>query len=237
MKIKNVLAFYSAPFNPGLHFPRRSQSLRRTTVILAITTLLMAAWPTLAQLNSRKFRYSGRVTSAATVDQKDFRLRLFDSATGGVQLGSDQTFEDVQFVNQQFTLDLDFGASTLFGGPRWLEIATRAASSTGPYDVFNPRQEILAVPQAVTAQVADRLANTLPVENLPATVALLDTQGIFTGSPIFAPGIIAAPPFTVSSSVRIPYLAGEYIAAPTPTTRNPPKITQNSRAPGILNTS
>lgn len=79
----------------------------------------------------------------------DFRFILYDSQTGGFQLGS-PIVRGLGVTEGQFSLPLDFG--NVFNGQKlWLEIGVRPSGSADPYVTLTPRQEITAAPYAVYA--------------------------------------------------------------------------------------
>jgi len=77
----------------------------------------------------------------------DLQFKLFDAASGGVQVGSTLTQNDVAVSNGLFTVQLDFG-SVFDGNERYLETAVRPGSSTGSYTTLTPRQPLTAAPYA-----------------------------------------------------------------------------------------
>ncbi len=91
-------------------------------------------------------RYKGSPVSGTY----DFRFRLYDAQTGGSQIGSDVTVEDVVVSNGLFSASLDFGEEGFSGRTaRFLEIGVRPGSSTGPYTELLPRQRISPSPYAL----------------------------------------------------------------------------------------
>ena len=79
----------------------------------------------------------------------DFLFTLWDTETGGNQIGPDQQKANVPVTNGYFTVELDFGDSAFQGDARWLEIAVR---QTGGflYVILSPRQPLLAAPYALS---------------------------------------------------------------------------------------
>ncbi|MES4792658.1 MAG: hypothetical protein C4321_06410, partial [Chloroflexota bacterium] len=90
------------------------------------------------------FTYQGRLTDAGSPANGTYDLRfiLYDAETGGAQVGSIVTKDDVPVANGLFSVELDFGANAFRGDARWLEIAVRPGSSTGAYTVLSPRQPV-----------------------------------------------------------------------------------------------
>jgi hypothetical protein len=93
----------------------------------------------------------------------DIRFILYDADSGGTQIGSTVTKEDITVTDGLFTTTLDFGASSFTGDARWLEIAVRDGASTDTFTVLNPRQPITAVPDALHAVTAGGFTPPLDV--------------------------------------------------------------------------
>ena len=89
------------------------------------------------------FTYQGRLMEGGEPAQGavDVEFRLFDSATGGNQVGPLLAVNDLVFDDGLFTVDLDFGEGVFDGTERWLEITVNGA-------VLDPRQPIRPAPYA-----------------------------------------------------------------------------------------
>ena len=74
----------------------------------------------------------------------DFRFRLYDALSGGVQLG-EVIVNGVVVENGRFTVQLDFGANAYAAQATWLEIAV----DSGGYQTLTPRQPLTAAPLAL----------------------------------------------------------------------------------------
>lgn len=96
------------------------------------------------------FTYQGRLTDGAALANGlyDFEFKLYDAASGGSQVGSPVTKEDVQVTDGLFTVQLDFGA-VFTGTPRWLEVGVRPGASTEAFTPLTPLQELTATPYAL----------------------------------------------------------------------------------------
>ncbi len=129
---------------------------------LAVLLLIQPAWaqgqdsttqsPTSLQASvGTAFTYQGRLLDGGKPANGpfDFRFRLFDAASGGSQVGTTVTLNDVQVTNGLFTVALDFGAGAFKGDARWLEIAVRPGNSTGAYTTLSPRQPLRPAPYAL----------------------------------------------------------------------------------------
>src|SRR5947209_1521801 len=109
----------------------RSRGLYKNSFALMViaVALLLSASDASAQTSS--FTYQGRLTDGGTPanGNYDFQFALFDSLSGGTQIGSTQTISTVSVVNGIFTVTLDFGAGSFPGANRFLEIGTKASGA------------------------------------------------------------------------------------------------------------
>lgn len=104
------------------------------------------------------FTYQGRLTDngSPVTGAFDLRFTLWDSASGGAQVGGTTCADNVTVTDGLITTQVDFGTDA-FGGPaRWLEIGVRAGGpsgdcSSGSYTILAPRQRLTPVPYAVYA--------------------------------------------------------------------------------------
>src|SRR5437868_13140598 len=105
----------------------RLRLLFKYPFILLVVVLTMGASTAFAQTTS--FTYQGRLTDGGTPANGNYDLQfaLFDSLSGGTQIGSTQTVNTVLVVNGVFNVSLDFGAGSFPGANRFLEISTKAS--------------------------------------------------------------------------------------------------------------
>lgn len=103
------------------------------------------------------FAYQGQLRNAAGPINGtcDLRFRLYDSQSGGSQVGSDLFRMATPVANGLFATELDFGA-VFTGAARWLEVGVRCPAGGGNYAVLTPRARVAPVPYAM---LADRVAN------------------------------------------------------------------------------
>jgi hypothetical protein len=96
------------------------------------------------------FTYQGTLTDGGNPadGDYDFQFALYDAQTGGTQVGSAVTKNDVAVSEGTFTVKLNFGG-VFDGAALWLEIGVRAGSSTGSYTTLSPRQELTPAPYAL----------------------------------------------------------------------------------------
>src|SRR2546427_7415304 len=142
------------------------------TIVLAMS---LGATTVLAQTTS--FTYQGRLTDGGTAANGNYDLQfaLFDSLSGGTQVGSTQTVSTVAVSNGVFTVSLDFGANAFTGASRFLEISARPTG--GSFTLLTPRQQVTSTPYAIrsaNASSADTAANATNATN--ATTATNATQ-------------------------------------------------------------
>jgi hypothetical protein len=98
------------------------------------------------------FTYQGRLTDGGSPakGEYDFRFTLYDAATGGTQVGSVVGEENFVVTDGLFTVELDFGEGSFTGEARYLEIGVRPGDSGAVYTTLSPRQELTAVPYALS---------------------------------------------------------------------------------------
>ena len=108
------------------------------------------------------FTYQGHLTDASGTPCNgtcDFRFRLYDSPSGGTQVGAlpatsgagrtlaDQVVPGVVVSEGYFAVDVDFGADAFNGNARWLEVAVKCEGDAEHTPM--PRQQLRPVPYAL----------------------------------------------------------------------------------------
>jgi hypothetical protein len=130
----------SSDYHPG--------NLGRRFIVIPLLLMLgaSAAW---AQTTS--FTYQGRLTEGGTPANGayDLQFALWDSLSGGTQIGSTQTVLGVSVTNGVFRVTLDFGVAAFSGGNRFLEIGARTSGSANPFTILSPRYAITSTPYAI----------------------------------------------------------------------------------------
>ncbi len=135
----------------------KTTSKRILMITLSLLLGLAALWGAshvLAQdAIGTDFTYQGQLKEGGllTNGPYDFQFSLYDAASGGSQVGSTLTRDDVGVSDGLFTVELDFG-DVFDGNERWLEIAVRPGDSTGAYTTLTPRQQLTAAPYALHAR-------------------------------------------------------------------------------------
>lgn len=100
---------------------------------------------------STAFTYQGRLadSGAPANGAYDLRFSLFDAASGGAQVGSTQSLNDVTVADGYFTVALDLGAGVFEGDERWITVEVRPGASTDSYTALDPRTQLASVPYAL----------------------------------------------------------------------------------------
>lgn len=152
--------------------------MMRRTVVSGIAMMLAAASLTLsayAQQSSTAFTYQGflRDNGQPANGVYDLRFALYDSPSGGNQIGRIVLVEDVTVADGLFTVEVDFGAAPFNTGARlWIEIGVRPGNSTGGHSLLTPRIELTPVPYAIYAQnVANNAVSANQLANDPASLS------------------------------------------------------------------
>ena len=138
----------------------------KVKLFLVVFWLIAGAVVALAQTTG--FTYQGRLTDGGTQANGNYDLQfaLWDSPSGGAQVGSTQTLNTVAVSNGVFTVSLDFGANAFPGASRFLEISARPTGS-GSFTLLSPRQPITSTPYAVRSLNAAS-ADSVPASGVPA---------------------------------------------------------------------
>jgi hypothetical protein len=143
------------------------------------------------------FVYQGQLSSNSVPANGlfDIRFRLVDANTNAV--ASPLTNAPTGVTNGLFTATLNFGGAPFDGNNRWLELAVRDFGNTNAYTVLAPPQPITSTPYAIRSLTAVNASNAmflttiLSQSNLPANVALLTSNQVFSGSNTFT-GVVTA---------------------------------------------
>src|SRR5882672_1376830 len=151
----------------------RPKPLYKNSLAFVAAMLLILFGATSAFAQTSGFTYQGRLTDGGTVanGNYDFQFALWDSLSGGAQIGSTQTLSNVSVSNGVFTVTLDLGAPSFPGEDRFLEISARSTGS-GAFTLLRPRQQVTSTPYAVRSANASS-ANTLSTS---CTGCITDSQ-------------------------------------------------------------
>jgi hypothetical protein len=135
---------------------RLSHSRRVLPAVLAAALALAALAPQAsAQAIGSAFTYQGELRASGTPGHAayDMEFRLFNAASGGIQIGNTVALAAVPVANGLFSVALDFGPTQFAGDAQWLELRVRAAG-TGSFETLAPRAAITAAPYALGAIAA-----------------------------------------------------------------------------------
>jgi hypothetical protein len=101
------------------------------------------------------FTYQGRLTDGGgnpITETCDFRFSLWQTESGGSQVGGDCTVAGVDVTDGLFTALVNdsgqFGPTAFLGDERWLQVAVKCGSEPS-YTPLSPRQPITAAPYAL----------------------------------------------------------------------------------------
>lgn len=146
-----------------------------------------------ASAQGTAFVYQGRLSDGnrPANGTYDFRVSLFDVATGGASLAGPLSFPSSGVTNGLFQLSLDFGAGAFSAASRWVEVSVRTNGASG-FSILSPRRALLPSPQALFANTAatvvsvpaSALRGTVASSNLPAasTYSNLNASALASGT-------------------------------------------------------
>src|SRR5207237_6521003 len=112
------------------------------------------------------FSYQGRLNNAGSPSSGfyDLLFTLYDAGSASNSL-TGPVINTTIVSNGLFSLNLDFGASSFNGSPRWLDIAVRTNGSGG-FSTLTPRQPLLATPYSIFAGTAANITSGSVVKSL-----------------------------------------------------------------------
>lgn len=160
---------------------------KRSWYVALVALLLGGQAGVYAQPSATVFTYQGSLVNAGdhVSGLYDLRFRLFNSATGGMQVGEEVLTPGTPVQNGLFSVPLDFG-TVIDGSGHWVEIEVRPAGS-GDYTLLSPRQAVHASPLATFALNAGE-----------ATTATVAMNGVPSGSMILGNSSTPPPGYTWS---------------------------------------
>src|SRR2546422_73717 len=159
----------------------RGKAARRHFVGALFMVLCLFAGASAVFAQTSSFSYQGRLTDGGTAANGNYDLQfvLFDSLSGGAQVGSTQTLNTVAVSNGVFTVSLDFGANAFTGASRFLEISARP-SGGGSFTLLSPRQQITSTPYAVRSASAGNADTATNATNASQLVGVAANQFVRT---------------------------------------------------------
>jgi hypothetical protein len=153
------------------------------TLLLGALLLLLPGSATAGTPVGTAFTYQGQLTfnGAALTSSCNMQFSLWDSLTGGNQVGSTQALSGVSVSQGVFSVALDFGSSVFTGNAAWLQTAVQCGSDSG-YTTLTPRGPITATPYALSVPWAG-ITNVPPTVNSFAGLSCVANQTTqWTGS-------------------------------------------------------
>src|SRR6266571_7701586 len=159
----------------------RHRLLYKNSLAVASSGLALLASASAALAQASSFTYQGRLTDGGTAANGNYDLQfaIFDSLSGGAQVGSTQTINTVPVSNGVFTVSLDFGANAFTGASRFLEISARPTG--GSFTLLTPRQQVTSTPYAIrsaNASSADTATNATNATNASTATNATQLGGI-----------------------------------------------------------
>lgn len=138
-----------------------------------LIALLLFLNPGSAAAQTAAFTYQGRLVDGGTAANGNYDLQfaLWDSISGGSQIGSTQVISNVGVSSGIFSVTLDFGSGAFPGADRFLEISARQSGASA-FILLTPRQQITSTPYAVrsgNAASADIATNATQLGGLAAS--------------------------------------------------------------------
>jgi len=145
-------------------------ALAMTMLLVLLAGLAVAQEPAGSPLTAA-FTYQGRLKSndVPYTGLCDFQFGLWDSDSGGTQVGPTQPVLNVGLAEGYFTVVLDWGLDKFQGDARWLDVAVRCPAGGGTYTPLTPRQPLTATPYALYSLSADPLVMQRRVAGTCAT--------------------------------------------------------------------
>ncbi len=174
-----------------------------------VTITLLCLGTLMSHAQATDFLYQGQLqnTGSPANGMFDLEFALFDSATGGGQVGSTVARSGVQVSNGIFSVELNFG-NQFPGTNRFLEIRVRPAGG-GAFTTLLPRQPLTSAPYSIKSLNADNATSAATATN--ATNAA-NAQNAVTFS-----GTLGGDVTGTQSATTVARLQGRSVAATAPT--------------------
>jgi hypothetical protein len=185
-----------------------------------LTTLLVALWLALLSVNGiaaqtpaaqntigtqaalgTNFVYQGLLNNNGQPANGafDFEFKLYDTLSGGSQVGTTSTAANQTVTNGLFTVMIDVGPGAFNGSTRFLQISVRPAN-TGGFVALSPRVELAAAPHAQFSSSTGGLQGRPVSGAAPAPNQVLQ----WDGSQWVPASTAVAAPLNLSGSVAFP---------------------------------
>ncbi|HEX6123797.1 MAG TPA: tail fiber domain-containing protein [Pyrinomonadaceae bacterium] len=153
--------------------------MRKRVLYFSVAALLFVLHIQVVQSQTTEFSYQGNLNSAGqpATGSYDFEFLLFDSLTGGSQVGSTAAINNVLVTNGVFSVKLNFG-DQFPGANRYLEIRMRPTGQSG-MTILSPRQLLNSTPYSVkslNAMTSAVATNALNLGGVAANQYVLTTD-------------------------------------------------------------
>jgi hypothetical protein len=170
--------------------------MKKTIASIIVLTFFVIA----ANGQTTEFTFQGSLRDSGGPVNGDFDLEfaLFDSVSGGVQIGSTQARPLVAVAAGRFTVRLDFG-NQFPGANRFIEIRVRETGQPA-FTTLSPRQPLASIPYAVKTLSADS-AMTATNATHAATATSATSAGTATNT--LNLGGVAANQYVITSDTRL----------------------------------
>ena len=130
--------------------------MRKILAFACALAAIGAAHPTLAQSSSAiTFQAQLRIGGQAVDSTADFRFRLYDAPTGGIQIGPESTQSGLPVADGVLVTEIDFGNEAYSSSGRWLEVDIRSPAGVGNFTTLLPRQRLTPTPFALNTRGLD----------------------------------------------------------------------------------
>ncbi|MEE4330581.1 MAG: hypothetical protein V2J10_06920, partial [Wenzhouxiangella sp.] len=119
----------------------------KSKITLGTGLLILAlCLPGLASAQESSITYQGQLEQSGEpfTGTANLQFRLYPQLTGGSQIGSQQTLQNVPIADGLFQVELDYEPADFDGGERYLEIRVNGTP-------LSPRQRVTATPYALIA--------------------------------------------------------------------------------------
>jgi len=159
--------------------------MKSLSIVFFLVVLFCAS--AAAQTTAFTFQGSMQTSGSPANGNFDFDFKLFDLVSAGAQQGSTIQRLNVAVANGIFTVSLDFGAGTLPGADRFLEIAVRTAG--GPlFTPLSPRQKVNSSPYSVRSLNSTTATNATQLGGVAASQYVVTTDPRMTDARDPLPG-------------------------------------------------
>lgn len=141
---------------------------------MAVCVVLLTISATIVRAQSTEFTFQGKLNDGANPANAnyDFEFLLYDSLSGGIQIGGTLSRPGIAVTGGIFSVRLDFG-NAFPGSDRYLEIRVKAGGSPGGFTILAPRQRVASSPYSVQSLNAATAANSTQLGGVAANQYVL----------------------------------------------------------------